>query len=61
LCHIPIGFGSWSTLKLASAVDGCDAEFGRSRSNDTGVGVKIPKNLEHWGPGLFGRGTSLVP
>jgi len=58
-----VGFGSWSTLKLASAVDGCDAEFSCSVSNETGVGVEVsPKKI--WstvGPCLFGWGMSLVP
>ena len=42
----PVGFASWSTLKLASAVDGCDAEFSCSVSNETGVGVEVsPKKI----------------
>ena len=56
-----MGFASWSTLKLASAVDGCDSEFSHSGSNDTGVGVEVsPKNWSTVGPGLFGHGTLLV-
>ena len=42
----PVGFGSWSTLKLASALDGCDSEFSRSGSNETGVGVEVPQKSE---------------
>ena len=41
----PVGFGSWSTLKLASAVGGCDSEFSHSGSNDTRVGVEVSPKI----------------